>query len=87
MTIKPSNKILFCKPAAKETQTKSGFFIPPSTAEAPQIAEVINIGDHVTGFKSKDRIVYKSYCTSDIKLEGVEYFLIAEEDVLGVVVD
>jgi len=87
MTIKPSNKILFCKPSEKEQVTKSGFFIPPTAAEAPQIAEVINVGDSVTGFKSKDRIVYKSYCTSDIKLEGVEYFLISEEDVLGVVVD
>jgi chaperonin GroES len=87
MTIRPTKDMLFCKPAEAETQTKSGFILAASAAEKPKIAEVINIGEGVKGIQQRDRIVYKSYATSDIKLEGVEYFLISQEDVLGVVVD
>ncbi len=85
-TISPAPKVLFCKPKEKETVTRSGFFLAEEEALAPQIAEVINIGEGVT-YKPHDQIVYKSYTTSDIKLDGNEYFLINEEDVLGKVVE
>lgn len=65
--------------------TTSGFLLPEEAASAPQIAEVINAGD-CCSYKSKDRIVYKSYSTTDITLEGKDYFLISDEDVLGTVV-
>lgn len=86
-TIKPASKVLFCKPAEAITQSKSGFFIPQGAAEKPKTAEVINVGDKVTNFKPKDQIVYKEYTTSDVKIDGKDYFLIDEEDVLGVLVE
>jgi len=85
MTIKPSKGILFCKAEEAETVTKSGFLLAQSAANKPLIAEVINVGEGITDIKQKDRIVYKSYATSDINLEGNDYFLIAAEDVLGIV--
>lgn len=84
-TIEPASKVLFCRPKDKETKTNSGFILPEAAAMAPQIAEVINTGDGVT-YKPHDEIVYKSYTTSDITLDGTEYFLINEEDVLGKVI-
>lgn len=86
-TIKPAARQLFCKQSDKETVTKSGFYISEKTAEKPKTAEVINIGSDVTGFKQKDVIIYKPYATVEIKLEGEEYFLIDQEDVLGTVID
>ncbi len=85
-TIKPTTGILFCKPEEAEQVTNSGFLLAKAS-ERPLIAEVINVGTDVKGINSKDRIVYKAYATSEIKLDGVEYFLISAEDVLGTVID
>lgn len=86
-TIKPASKQLFCKPEEAVTKTSSGFFIPDKAAEKPKVAEVINVGSSVVEFKPKDRVIYKSYSTNDIKLDGQDYFLISEEDLLGTVVE
>lgn len=83
-TIKPAKNILFCQPDKAEDKT-SGFLLTADSVEAPQTATVVatSTDDYAVG----DTIVYKAYTTSDIKLEDKEYFLIAVEDVLGVVVD
>lgn len=86
-TIKPANQQLFCKKQEAVTQTKSGFLLTEKNAEKPQLADVINVGDDVKSFKSKDVVVYKPYATVDVKLEGEEYFLIHQDDVLGSVVN
>ena len=86
-TIKPAKGYLFCKPEEVVTTTKSGFILSESAAEKPKIAEVINVGSNVTQCKSTDKIVYKSYSTTEIKLNDDDYFLIAEDDVLGTVLD
>jgi chaperonin GroES len=84
-TIAPAPQQLFCKPDEAETTTKSGFIL--QVTEKPRTAEVINVGNRVSNYKQKDTIVYKSYASSEIKLDGEDYFLISEEDVLGVVVE
>lgn len=86
-TVKPASKQLFCKPQEAVTKTKSGFFIPEKNAEKPKVAEVINVGSGVKEFKQKDLVIYKSYSTNDIKLDGEEYFLVNEADVLGAIVE
>ncbi len=87
-TIKPATNQLFCKPDEAEQQlSKSGLYIQKSAVDKPQTAQVVNVGSGVTGFKQKDKVIYKPYSTTDIKLEDVQYFLIAEEDVLGTVVE
>ena len=85
-SIKPANKVLFCQPDEPETKTASGILLDLNKAEQPKIATVKAIGRDVE-YSVGDRIVYKSYSTSDIKLDGVEYFLISDEDVLGTVVE
>lgn len=86
-TIKPASKQLFCKPTEAQKVTSSGFYIADKSAEKPQTAEVINVGSSVGDFKQKDTIVYKPYATTEVKLNGVAYFLIDKDDVLGTVVD
>lgn len=85
-TVRPANTQLFCRPLEAAKQTASGFLLPDNSVEKPKMAEVINVGAGVSQFKSKDTIIYKSYATTDIKLNGEEFFLVAEDDVLGVVV-
>lgn len=86
-TIKPSSNQLFCKPEEKITKTQSGILLDASRVEKPKTAVVINVGDGVKGFKSNDKIIYKSYSTTDIKLNNEDYFIVAEEDVLGTVLE
>lgn len=85
-TIQPSSNYLFCKPDEAETKTQSGFILASSAAEKPKTALVINVGENVT-YKPNNRIVYKAYATSEVKLNDQEYILIAQEDVLGEVVE
>ena len=86
-TINPGSTQLFCKPSEKQTKTKTGILLADNIAEKPQTAEVINIGSKVTEYIPKDIIVYKSYATTEIKLNGDEYLLISEEDILGKIVE
>lgn len=87
-TILPTNNQLFCQEdGTQDITTKSGIFIQAEVQEKPQTAHVINVGSGVKDIKSKDTIVYKPYATTVIKLDRKEYFLINQEDVLGVVVD
>jgi chaperonin GroES len=86
-TIKPASKHLFCVPKEASTKTNSGLLLTSKTAEKPHMADVINVGSEVKNYKSKDTIIYKPYATTEIKLAGKEYFLVAEEDVLGSVIE
>ena len=86
-TIKPANNQLFCKPDDPEVKTKSGFILAESTVSKPLTANVINVGKDVTGFKQNDKIIYKAYTTTEIKLDHEDYILLAEEDVLGTVIE
>ncbi len=67
------------------TRTASGLYLPDKAAEKPKTAKVIKVGKNVKEIKAGDRIVYKSYSTTDIKLDNTEYILVKEEDVLATV--
>lgn len=71
----------------EETQNKtaSGIFLPDNAKEKSVIANVIAIGPDVKGIKIKDRIVYKEYSTTELKINGTEYLIVKEEDVLAVI--
>ena len=80
------------EPAA--TQTASGLYLPDNAAEKPKIAKVVAVGPGKVGddnkrisvsLKAGDRIVYKGYSTTDVKVGDKEYILVKEEDVLATV--
>lgn len=85
-TIKPAPTQLFCKETSAEQRTKSGLFLPTQATEKTQTADVINVGSGVKDYQQKDIIIYKPYATIDIKLDGIQYFLVDQEDVLGTVI-
>lgn len=67
------------------TKTASGLYLPDNAAEKPKTAKVVAVGKDVKQVKSGDRIVYKSYSTTEIKVDNEEYILVKEEDILATV--
>src|SRR6478736_7984214 len=74
-------------------KTASGLFIPDSAKEKPQEGEVIAVGAGKRNddgklipldVKAGDRILFGKYSGSDIKLDGNEYLIMREDEVLGV---
>ena len=76
------DKVVATREEAKNT-TASGLFLPDSSKEKPVIAVVEAVGPDVKFLKKGDRIVYKEYSTTDLKIDGTEYLIVKEEDVLG----
>jgi chaperonin GroES len=66
-------------------KTASGLYLPEKAAEKPQIAKVLAIGNQVKHVKVGDRILYKNYSTTDVRVSSVDYSLIKEEDILATV--
>jgi chaperonin GroES len=75
-------------------KTASGFYLPENATEKPKTAKVVAVGPGKVGddneripvnLKVGDRIVYKSYSTTDVKVGGTDYILVREEDVLATV--
>lgn len=81
---------------AEEAQTKtaSGLYLPENAKEKPKTAKVVAVGPGKVGddneripmtVKVGDRIIYKSYSTTDVKVGDTEYMLVKEEDILATV--
>ncbi len=68
-----------------QAKTTSGIYLPDNVKEKPVIAKVVAVGPDVKNLKVGDRIVYKEYSTTELKVDGVEYLIVKEEDVLATV--
>jgi chaperonin GroES len=78
----------------EESETKIGsIIIPDSAKEKPQRGEVVAVGNGKmledgerapVDVKAGDRILYGKYSGSDIKIEGEEYLIVREDEILGV---
>ncbi|MFZ2494410.1 MAG: co-chaperone GroES [Candidatus Saccharimonadales bacterium] len=65
------------------TRTASGLYLPDSAKEKAVAAVVESVGPDVKQLKKGDRIVYKEYTTTEIKIDDKEYLILKEEDVLA----
>lgn len=65
------------------TQTASGIYLPETAKEKPTLANVVATGTDVKEVKVGDRIVYKEYSTTELKIDGTEYLIVKEEDILA----
>jgi chaperonin GroES len=66
-------------------KTVSGIYLPDNTKEKPVVANVIAVGPDVKSLRVGDKIVYKEYSTTELKINSVEYLIVREEDVLATV--
>lgn len=95
MNIRPLYDRLVVKRLDEETEkTASGLFIPDSAKEKPQQGEVVAVGQGkrnddgkliALDVKAGDRILFGKYSGSDIKIDGTEYLIMREDEVLGVI--
>lgn len=66
-----------------EAKTVSGLYLPESAKEKPSYAVVESVGPEVKSLKKGDKIVFKEYSTTELKVDAVEYLIVKEEDVLA----
>ena len=94
MKLRPLQDRIIVKRVEEETKTAGGIFIPESAKEKPQQGEVVAVGKgKVTedgkvlpmDVKAGDRVLFGKYAGSEVKLDGVEYIIMREDDILGVV--
>ena len=95
MNIRPLYDRIVVKRLDNEAEkTAGGLFIPDSAKEKPQEGEVVAVGQGKRGddgklialdVKAGDRILFGKYSGSDIKMDGNEYLIMREDEVLGVI--
>ena len=93
MTIKPLADRVVIKMVEAEEKTKSGIILTGSAKEQPQMAEVIEVGPGgmVDGkeikmeVKAGDRVIFSKYAGTEVKLDGEEYIIVRQNDILGIV--
>ncbi|MBC7446847.1 MAG: co-chaperone GroES [Hymenobacteraceae bacterium] len=82
------------QPAAAEEKTKSGIIIPDTAKEKPQRGEVVAVGDGKISdsgtlmqptVKVGDTVLYGKYSGTEITLEGTDYLIMKESDILAIV--
>lgn len=67
------------------SKTASGLYLPDNAKEKPVVAKVVAVGPDAKALKVGDKIAYKEYSTTELKVDGVEYLIFKQEDVLGVI--
>lgn len=93
MTIKPLGDRVVIKSVEAEETTKSGIVLPGTAKEKPQMAEVVEVGPGgvVDGKEIKmevskgDKVIYSKYAGTDVKLDGNEYVIVRQADILAIV--
>ncbi len=93
MNLRPLGDRVVIKQLEAEEKTKSGIVLPNQAKEKPQEAEVIAVGPGgvVDGKEIKmevqpgDRVIYSKYAGTEVKMDGVEYIVIRQNDILAVV--
>ena len=93
MTIKPLADRVVIKMVEAEETTKSGIILTASAQEKPPIAEVVAVGpggnvdgkDIVMNVKVGDRVLISKYAGTEVKVDGVEYSILRQSDILAVV--
>jgi len=94
MEIRPLHDRVVVKRIEEGETMQGGLYIPDSAKEKPQQGEVVAVGNGkktdegkviACDVKAGDRILFGKYSGSDIKLNGNEYLIMREDEILGVV--
>ena len=88
VNFKPLAYSLLVEPAPAETKTASGLIIPDTAKEKPQEGVVVAVGngkkDEPLTVKVGDKVLYGKYAGQELKLDGKDYLIIRESDLLGI---
>lgn len=93
MNLRPLHDRVLVKRLEEQESKRGGLFIPDSAKEKPQQAEVVAVGSGkvledgnraAPDVKAGDRILFGKYSGSDIRIDGDEYLILREDEILGV---
>ena len=88
VNFKPLADRVLVEPVQAETKTASGIIIPDTAKEKPQEGTVVAVGngkpDEPMTVKVGDRVLYGKYAGSELKLDGKDYLIVRESDLLGI---
>jgi len=94
MEVRPLHDRVLIKRLEEETKTAGGIIIPDSHTEKPAQGEIISVG---SGYRNDDgsytalevqkgdRILFGKYAGTEVKVEGSEFIIMKEDDILGVI--
>ena len=94
MKLRPLQDRILVQRVAEETTTKGGIIIPDTAKEKPAEGKVTSVGNGKVGddgkritleVKKGDRILFGKYSGTEVKIEGDEYLIMREDDVLGII--
>ena len=89
LNITPLHDRVIVKPAAAEEKTAGGIIIPDTAKEKPQKGTVVAVGngtkDHQMTVKVGDTVLYGKYAGTELKLEGKDYLIMREDDILAII--
>lgn len=94
MKLRPLQDRILVQRVEEETTTKGGIIIPDTAKEKPAEGKVVAVGNGKLGddgkrvpleIKAGDRILFGKYAGTEVKIEGEEYLIMREDDVLGVI--
>ncbi len=85
MNIQPLADYVVAKAETAETKTASGLYLPGGAQEKPKTAKIVAVGPKANSVKVGERIIYKSYSMTEVKVGKDDYILIKEEDILATV--
>lgn len=93
MNLRPLHDRVLVRRIEQTEQMRGGLYIPDSAKEKPQEAEVVAVGSGKrldtgeraeVGVKAGDKVLFGKYSGSDIKIDGEEYLILREDEILAV---
>lgn len=93
VNIRPLGDRVLVQRVEAEDKTAGGILLPESAKEKPKEGKVISIGDgklldsgerSTFSVKVGDRVLFSSYAGTDVKIQGEEYMIMREDDILGI---
>lgn len=86
-SVRPLGKNVLVKPEKADKKTETGIYLPESAnEEKPQQGKVIAIGEsEKITVKKGQKVIFKRYSGTDLKIEGEEYLIVQIEDIIAVV--
>jgi chaperonin GroES len=95
-SIRPLNDRIIVQRIEEQEQMRGGLYIPDTAKEKPQEGKVIAVGNGrllengsrtPIDIKAGDRVLFGKYSGTEVKLDGEDYLILREDDVLGVIED
>jgi chaperonin GroES len=88
LKFKPLADRVVVEPVEAESKTAAGIYIPDSAKEKPQHGKIVAVGKgtkkHEMTVKEGDKVLYGKFAGSELKLDGNDYLIMREDDILGI---